>query len=223
MTKDTTGIYNLTKPVILAHPNLITARPFKDANGKEKGDPKYGCNFVLSPDHPDFAGLKAKAVQVARAKWPDRDLKELRFPFKDGSKEADKRKARKGDKYTGDAEYQRGQIVLPARSNYEPALAVIDGNPPRFVDLEGAARVANEKKFYFGCEVLAQVNFVAYNKTSDDTKDGVTAYLNQVVSLNRGKRLTSAQSAAETFKGYAGTVSAVDPTAGAELDDDIAF
>ena len=208
----TDGIYNLTKPVILAHPSLHEARPF-GKKGKETGEPKFSANFVFPPDHPDFAGLKQVAIAVAKARWPDRSPKELKFPFVDGTKQAEKRKE-KANK--DDGEYQRGMIVMAARSKYEPRLAGIENG--KVVDYVGPARIAAKSKFYFGVEVLAQFNFAAYDGVGANP-DGVTAYLNMVLTTNKGKRLTSAASAAETFKGYVGSASPEDPTQTDGLDD----
>ena len=88
------------------------------------------------------------------------------------------------------------------------------------VDYEGPAIALNIKKFFFGAEVYAQVNLVAY-KGVGANPDGVTAYLNMVVATGKGTRITSAKSASEVFSGYAGRVSDEDPTAGG--DDEIPF
>ena len=55
--------------------------------------------------------------------------------------------------------------------------------------------------------------------TDIDGKKQVSAYLNMVLSLNKGQRLGATRSAAEVFKGYAGQMTNIDPTD----DDDIPF
>lgn len=209
------GKFAITNPVILAHPHLFEAVAYK-SNGKEKGEPKFGGNLIITPG-PELDALKAKAAAVAKAKWPTRALGDLKFPFASGDKLADKRKAKSGK---DDGAYQRGKVVINAKSKYRPRLAIVANG--RIVDLEDEAAIAQHKsKFFFGAEVLAEVNFVAYENPE---KDGVTAYLNLVLATGKGTRIAGGASASEVFKGYQGSVSAEDPTAGAvELDDEIPF
>jgi Protein of unknown function (DUF2815) len=207
------GRYNLTKPVILAHPHLHEARAF-GKKGKETGEPKYSGNFVFDSDHPDLKELKVKAAAVARARWPGRDFKELKFPFVDGTKVADKRQAKSNK---NDADYARGKVVIAARSKYEPRLAAILNG--KIVDLEGDARIKEKGKFFFGAECFASFNFVPYDGIGENP-DGVTAYLDMVLVTGKGERIAGGASAAERFKGYAGAYTAEDPTDGAGMDDD---
>lgn len=212
--QQTDGRFAIMNPVILAHPHLFEAQAYK-ANGKEKGEPKFGANLVLTPG-PELDEMKKKAAAVAKAKWPTRALSELKFPFASGDKLADKRKAKSGK---DDGDYQRGKVVINARSKYRPRLAIVANG--RIVDLEDDAAIAQHKaKFFFGAEVLAELNFVAYENPE---KDGVTAYLNLVLATGKGTRIAGGASASEVFKGYAGSVSAEDPTGGVELDDEIPF
>lgn len=212
----TPGLYSLTKPVVMSHPNLFEARAF-GKKGKESGVPKFSANFVFPVDHPDLKPLKQLAAKIARAKWPDRDLKTLSFCFTNGDKLADKRKTAGKE----DGEFQRGKVVVAARSRYEPRLAGVENGKP--LDYEGPARLAAKGKFYFGVEVLAQVNLVAYDGVGNNP-DGVTAYLNMVFTTNKGERLGGGgQSAAEAFRGYIGSTTQEDPTAGAAVDDEIPF
>lgn len=210
------GLFSFTEPQRLTFPNVMEAKRVK-RNGKETGDPKYSANFEFLPDSEDFKAAQAKAIAVARAARPGVDLKELAFPFTSGDKLADKAKANKKDR-----EWSRGRIVLTARSKFEPGLAILEGG--QLVDYEGERRPMAKSAFYTGVEVLAQVNFQYYDAVDDNGKAGVTAYLNKVVSLKRGPKLTSGASAAETFKGYVGLTSdeSVLDTAGGD-EDQIAF
>lgn len=213
MAEETKGaVYNLTASVVMTFPNLLAPRKF-GKKGKESGDPKYSASFSLTPDSIDLKAMKALAAQVAKAKWPGRPFvdpsdktKNLLFPFTSGDKLADAAKAEKKDK-----EFYRGKIIMASRSKYQPRLYLLE-NPD--VALEGDALKAAGSKFYSGVLVLAQFNFVAYPGVGHNP-DGVTAYLNMVMSTNRGAKLGSTgPSAAEAFKGYIGTVSAEDPTGG---------
>ncbi len=214
MAENDIGLYNLTKPVILAHPNLAIARGF-GPKGKEKGEPKFGASFLFAPDSEDLKALKAVAAKVAKAKWPSRELKSLSFPFQSGDKLAERRKEKSGK---DDGDFQRGKVVLKAKSKYEPRLAGIEGG--KLVDYEGPARATSVSKFFFGAEVLAQFNFVAFEGTDND---GVTCYLNMVVATGKGTKIAGGPSAAETFRGYVGSSTTEDPTAGESLDDEILF
>jgi hypothetical protein len=213
MVDKTEGIFNLTAPVIMIHPGLFEARAV-GLKGQATGKLKFSASFMLKPEHPDLNALKELCAKVAKGRWPGRDLKELKFPLASGDKQADKAKSK-----SKDAEFQRGFIVLTARSQYQPRLAMIDGS--RIVDLEGPAILANKEKFFFGAEVLGQFNFASYQGVGDNP-DGVNAYLNLVLVTGKGKRIGgTAASAAEVFKGYMGSHSAEDPTAG--TDEGISF
>lgn len=204
------GIVNLTVPVVMIHPNLFVAKAFK-ARGKETGEPKYSASFLFTPDNPDFLSIKRAAKAVANARWPGRNVQELATPWTSGDKLADKRKA----KGKSDGEFQRGNFVMAARSKFQPRLAIIENG--RVVDLDENNLVPHKNKFYFGVEALAQFNLVAYEGVGQNP-DGVNAYLNMVLSTNRGKRLSSGSSAAEVFRGYVGSHSAEDPTGGDPRD-----
>ena len=212
------GLFTLTSIAVLDFPHLFEAKAFK-RNGKESGEPKFGANFIIPQDHPDLANLKATMARVAKAKWPSRSLGELKFPLTAGDKLADKRKAKAGK---DDADHMRGKLVLTARSKFPPALGGRENG--KDVDYDTEIKKSQAKtKFYSGCEVLAQFNFVAYEGGTGP--DGVTAYLQMVYTFNRGAKIAGAgRSAAETFRGYTGTATEEDPTGGWEqAGDEIPF
>lgn len=225
------GLLSLTVPVVMTFPNLLEAKSVQ-RGGKSTGDPKFSANFEFNTDHPDFPRVRAKILELANAKWPGRNfgaeaavvdasgLKRIPtflFPLTAGDKLADKAKENGKDR-----EFSRGKVVLVSRSKYEPGLAVIDGGA--IVDLEGPARVMAKSKFYSGVEVLAQFNFQAYDGVGETGADGVTAYLNKVLSTNKGTKLAGGgSSAADVFKGYIGTSSAVNPLGATEMNDEIPF
>ena len=229
---EVTGMFSLTVPAVMSFPHLLEPAKFK-RNGREQGEAKYGASFLfaIDPAHPDTAGIKSKVLEVAKAKWPGRDVAgdykagKLKLPFTSGDKLCDKRVAKlkaagKDDDHKGD--FQKGHLVLKAASKYAPNLAVIANG--KIVDLDGSNKEAFKGQFYFGVKALALFNFVAYDAIKDGENDGVTAYLQSVLSTNKGDRLSGGASAAETFKGYVGQISAEDPTAGSEeLSDDISF
>jgi hypothetical protein len=220
------GIFDITKPVVLLFPTIDKPRAF-GPKGKERGEPKFSAGFGLKigngPDDPDgqlLRDLKSKAAAVARAKWPGVDFKTLAFPWELGDRRADDAKAKGKDQ-----EFERGLVILTARSKFRPRLAGLENGKLVDYDNDDATVARIKPKFYFGTDCFAQVNLVAYDPVGSNGKPGVAAYLNQLVTLNRGKKLAGGQSAAETFKEYAGSVSDYDPTGGdnSGIDDDIPF
>jgi len=207
------GIYDTTVATpILWTDTLFSPKAFKDEKtGKEKGDPKYSAVVLFKADHPDVAAIKAKMAAVARAMWPDVDLKTISFPLKSGTKDNEKRVA-KGKKAR---DFMEGQVFITGRSKYAPRLSGIENG--KITDYEGAALLQAKSKFYGGVECLVEFNFVA-NEVDD--KRSVTAYLNLVFSTGNGKRIGGGKSGAETFKGYVGQPTTENPT---ELDDEIPF
>lgn len=182
----------------LVFPNLFEAKPFM-RNGKPAGEPKYGLTMLFAPN--DIAGLKAKAIEVAKAKWPGRDLKELAFPLKNGDSLAEKAEA-KGK----DGSFYRGTIVLKASSKFKPQVVGADRQP-----------ILDKDKVYSGCYGYAEINFVPYDAINDGAKDGVTAYVNFVMKSRDGQRVAG-RTAADVFAGIQGGTSNEDV-----LDDEIAF
>lgn len=207
------GVYSLTAPTVMAFPSLLEAKKFK-RNGKETGEAKFGGTFVFEPDAQDLKDMKALCARLAKGKWPGQELAKIKFPFKSGDKEIERRIAKlkkEGKEYKGENDFMKGKVVLKASSKYPPRLSVILNGKP--VDLDGDALKANAGKFYFGVQTLAQFNFVPYDAIEEGDSDGVTAYLNLVLSLNKGDKLTtSRQSAAETFSRYIGHSTEEDPT-----------
>lgn len=237
-TTENPGIFQVTKPVTGTFFNIVEAKSVT-RNGKPTGDPKFSANAEFEPDHPGLAALKAKLMEVAKAKWPNRNFAaEARtsitiknddgteeiikriptfvFPITSGTKLADDAKAKGKDR-----EFSRGKAVVTSRSKYRPNLAVLVGG--KLIDLDSDEAVkANARAFYSGVQCLFEFNVVAYEGVGETGADGVTAYLNKIVSLNSGTKVAGGgQSAAEVFKSYVGSNSDVDPTAG--LDDEIPF
>ena len=226
MTEKVDGIFNFAKPALLGPiPALDEPKAFM-RDGKAQGEPKYSASLSLDPESDDAKGLKALAVQVAKAAFPGRDIGadfragKFALPFQNGTKLADDRNAKRGAAgKSADGDWQRGKLVIQARSKFAPRLAVILNG--KVTDLDTPLLVQqNLKKFYFGAEVLAQLNLVAY-KGVGANPDGVTAYLNILMANGKGTPLSTARSAADVFSGYAGHATDEDPTKGAE--DDIPF
>ena len=185
----------------LVYPNLFEARAFV-RDGKPQGEPKYGLVMLFKPDEID--GMKSTAAGVAKAKWPGRDLKELKFPFKKGDAEAKKRED-KGK----DGSFYAGTVVIKASSKYQPQVVDMDRKD-----------ILDPKRVYSGVYAFAELNFVAYNGVGGG-QDGVTCYVNFVMISRKGDRIAG-KTADDVFSGVQGGDTNVDPT-GDDTDDDIPF
>lgn len=219
----TSGVFVIQRaPGILCFPeNLFTAKAF-ERNGKPQGEPKFGCQIVIGADHPDLADMKALIVKVANEASPGIDITAFGKPLNSGTKEADKRKAKKGAAYKNDAEFMRDKVVIKSRSKFPPVLCVIDNK--KLVELSDDALKAKYKtRFFFGAEVLVEITFVWYNAMKEGDKPGVTAYVNKVIATGGGTRLSTGTSAAEAFSGYLGKLSTESPLGGKVDDDEIPF
>lgn len=220
--------YTIQTPTMAAFVALVEARAFKRPGQKvasKEQKPNYGATFVFDPDSEELAAIKATIAQTFRARWPGRDLKGLLYGIKDGTKEHAKwaaKQVKNAKVDDGSRDWAKGKILFKTSSLFQPALSVVQ-NGIIGPDLEPDGIKVNAKAFYSGVEALAQMTFKTYEGT-DENPDGVKAYLDKFVSTNKGTRLKSGSSNASTFSGYAGKVSAQDPTAGlADLDDDIPF
>ncbi len=214
------GLYALTAPVTLLFPALVTPRKYK-VRGKETGEAKYGASFLVASDHPDLKPMKDHAIALAKAKWPGRDLGadvkggSFKLPWTSGDVmiARDNAKLQRENKPTSDRNaFMAGKVVFKASSKFPAVLSLLE-NGRMIENLQGAALEAAAGKFYFGCEVLAEFNFQPYDRVKEEDQDGVTCYLQQVVSLNKGTRLGGQiRSASDTFKGYVGASTLEDPT-----------
>lgn len=119
--------------------------------------------------------------------------------------------------------------IITASSQYDVSLARLEGG--KIVDIpdeEHARAQAGKDLFYPGAYVVPAVAFKAFRRKTMEAKDGVTAYLQNVLFIRKGERLAGAGGPAnnEVFDSYAG-YSDFDPTANApsnkDLDDDVPF
>lgn len=222
--------YTFTTPVRAGFLNVITARAFK-SQGKEKGEPRFDASFILAADNPDLVALKAKAGDLLKAAHPGKKLVmrrltqdeldsgsavEVSVPWKDGTKEADKAKGKGKDQ-----EFFRGHIVLKAASKFDPALSAIEGGKVVTYD-NPETRASLKRLFYAGAYFVPYLELNAYD-ARDDKPAGVNLRLKAVLFIKHGERIGGGVNAAEVFKGYAGTASAVDPGSNAADDDEIPF
>lgn len=215
-----------------SHANIVEPKAF-EKGGVKKGDPKYSALFIIEPENPDLARLKAEATAMLKAKANGKTIRarrltqeevdagtfvEVNVPWKSGDKEADRLKAKNnGDDSKGSI--YRGQVLLKASSKYQPALSAIEGG--KIVDFvtDEAKAVAGKKYFYSGAYLVPGFGLHWY-KGDEGKPDGVSLYFNAALFAKHGPRLGGrTHNAAEAFKGYIGNISQEDPTGGAASED----
>jgi hypothetical protein len=224
MSETKQGQFKFTTPVTLNHGHLFQARAFKGKNGQPTGKERFEADLEIDPSSPDADAMKRLALAVAKAKWPDRDFRgevaarTFQMPWQSGDVLADKAKAKSRD--GADVRVvSRGKLVVKARTEYAPRLAVLEGGS--VVDYLDERRPLAKEFFYNGVKVFAQVTFNAYEGVGSNP-DGVNAYLDMVVSTRRGERLKGqGQSPSEAFSAYAGRFTEEDPTGGVSSENDV--
>jgi hypothetical protein len=211
--------YELTAPAIALYPNLLEAKKVKK-NGREVGDAKYSLNIALALDHPDLLPMKKLCAKLALEKWPGRNLRlqapdpdALMFPFTDGTILADKAKAKVDARADGAklAEFNRGFIVIPCRSKFQPAMECFINGKATILDTP-ELRQLHKDKFFMGAECFVRLNFLAYDRADERGADGVTARLNMVSVTGKGTRIGGLP-AASMLGSAQGHATMEDPTA----------
>lgn len=170
-----------------------------DAIKKELGTFTNPADYYLACQSGVTAGKRAmqKAEFDAMGKTPDEV-----FAIKE---KAEKRAALYAP-YAG---------ILNASSQFDVSLARLEaGKVIDIPDEEHARAQAGKDLFYPGAYVVPAIAFKAFRRKTMEAKDGVTAYLQNVLFVRKGERLASAGGPAnnEVFGGFAG-YSEVDPTA----------
>jgi hypothetical protein len=226
--------FNFTTSHRVSYADILEPRSYQK-KGQPKGDPRYSGTFLIDPNDPDLAKLKAevnallianntsgKKLKVGRL-TEEQEAKnthvEIQVPWKSGDKEADRMKAAGKD-----GEVFRGLVLLKASSKYQPALAALDAG--KLLEFSTPESIAVSKKYFYSGAYLVPSVGLHYYKGDAGKPDGVSLYLNAVMFAKHGPRLGGRSvNAAETFKGYIGQIKDTDPTGGAseELDDEIAF
>lgn len=186
------------------YPHLFEPRQMQ-INGKPKGEPQYELEMLFTPD--SIGDMKAKALAVAKAKWPGRDFKAnpVKFPFKNG----DAQKAKIEAKGKKGGEHYAGLVVVRATTTFPPTVVGARGDP-----------ILDKSQVYGGCYGFAEVNFVAWPGNGDNIPDSVKAYLNAAMKSRDGERI-GGRDAKLIFAGVMGRQTQEDPTEG--LDDEIPY
>lgn len=215
------NVIQFSKPATMIYAWVVTP---KDRT-RFKAEPRYEATFLLEPDHPDLPAIKAILGKLAKEKFGT--TQGVEYSIKDGTKLADAAKA----EGKADREFMRGKVVLSSHSNthnskgdelYPPRLYVLqNGKAVAYRDDE---RQLASKFFYSGVDAVPTLAFVAF----DTNGKKVTAYLNEVLSFNRGDKIATGVDLEKKYgavmAAYAGKVSAENPAEGmAEAGEDIPF
>jgi hypothetical protein len=119
--------------------------------------------------------------------------------------------------------------ILTASSQFDVELARLEGGKIIDIPAEEHARAQAGKDFFYpGANVVPAVAFKAFRRKNMESKDGCTAYLQNVLFVSKGVRIAGSGGPAnnEVFGGFAG-YSDFDPLANApskdDLDDDVPF
>lgn len=225
--------FTTINPVVSIYPHVLEPSQYEDPVTKKKGKLEYSSQFLFPPTSPDFVALKSAVIAAIKAKWPGLDFAaaykagDLKMPWVSGDKKIEKVKAKlaaKNKEYGGNIDFMAGMMLVKAHTEkFPPQIGIIQGG--KVIDLVTAeAKTLHKSKFYSGVEAGFHVRISAYDGVGDDGKPGVTLYLQSFVSTGRGKQI-GGKVASQVFSGFAGKVSAEDPTTGKkdELDDEIPF
>lgn len=232
MAKSTASNLLLRSPMFrMSYPNLIEARPYKDANGP-KGEPRFDCECIFDPDALDKfmvrrgeewveANLKALMVEVAKAEWSGIDVKAavanhgLGWPIVSGDKKVETAAA-KGRK----AEHYAGKVILPVKSSnkFPPTLnRVKDGKIVELRRSDAADMTEAKELFQAGAFAKGSFNLKAVEMAGSKY---IVVYANAFLFVKPGPRIGGI-SAEERFGGVEGGESSYDPTEG--MDDEIPY
>lgn len=222
-----------------SYPNVITAKPYTDDQGK-KGEPRFSLDMIFDP--PDIKKFRAEdgsgnlvevgvdtlAVQLARERWPElADPAVLKaeltkgWPLIKGDLLAAKREAKKKD-----GEAFKGKIIIRSKSyeNVKPLLSFFDkaanNGKGAFRPLSRVSDVDMKKAEelfvggnYFGAELTMKATEVSGTKY-------ITFYINAVRFLADGEKF-GGKGMMDRFDGVYGGEAAHDPTEG--MNDEIPF
>src|SRR3990167_1161148 len=225
--------YTMTAPASMLYPTVIEPKAYAPPGTKAKPDAKksYSNSFYMLPDHPDVKAMKGQLVAAAKAKWPgpnsggELQAGRMQLPFTTGEKLIAKRTKKltaAGKEDDHKLDFLKGMVVFKASSDFPVALGVrVKGQGD--IDVTAENKGIHKDAFYTGCLGLGAFSYRAYDAIKESDNPGVKAYLDMVHSLNHGPRIKiDGRSAADTFKGVAGSAVGEDPTTGG-LDEEIPF
>jgi hypothetical protein len=199
--------------------DLLVPSTFKDPATGRTGKTEYIVKVILDPASEDFKKLRTVFIESARSKWPNADnafLNALVKPFKNGDAVNAAAKEKNKEGY----DFLAGKVLYTAKSINPPTLSYLD-NKGNLVDAENEQQRAQWKRLaYDGSEAYINTTLVPYQVGT--SAPCVSAYVNNVLVLGRGPRLSGSPASSEVFSKYIGQTTDENPLAG-QANDDIAF
>ena len=144
MTEKTEDLVLMLVNVRLAFPELWTPSQVQG-----KGKPAFSATFLLPPEHPDIAKVKAAIAACAKAKWGDQAAEILPLLLA-----GDKVCLHNGD-MKANLEGYKGNMFVSARTPTRPLVIGQDRSP----------LTESDGKPYSGCFVNAQIALWAQQNT----------------------------------------------------------
>lgn len=145
-----------------------------------EGKPRYGCSFLLDPNHPQLAEIRAKMLAVANEKWKAKAAgiyatleKKDKLALHDGN-----------DKPNYDGYPGNFYLSAAAQETAKPTVL----NPDRTPFIEGSG----QKRIYSGCFVNASIELWAQDNQYGQR---VNATLRGVQFLRDGDSFSAARPA----------------------------
>lgn len=192
MTAENTNILKLKNVRLAFAHGLFEARSI---NG---GSAKYNCSFIIPKDHPQIAEIKAKIMEVAKAKWGAKAEAILR-----DSKGAGKYPLHDGDVEKSSTKGYAGNYFVNANADDRPTLLQRDAKTPV---------VKGDGILYSGCQVNASVDVWAQDNSNGKR---VNFGLRGVMFKSDGDKLAGGGGAADVSE-------FADLAEGADDEDDLA-
>lgn len=140
------------KNVRLAFPSIFETSSFGE------GEPAYSAKFIIPPDHPQAAELKAAVLAVAKEKWGEKGesvLKLLKEDKKVAFIEGPYKNKKTGEVYAG----FEGNWTLSTRNGGKSPMK------PSAFDAQNKAVEASDGVIYNGCFVDASIELYPQDNT----------------------------------------------------------
>lgn len=232
--------YRLVKPARLLYSSVAQKSAPKLKSGGT-AEPKYGGTFgIEKEDFDEIVKLEVRAIKSETGNFTNpadyylactsgetaakRVIQAAEFDAQSATPDEALKIVEKAEKRA--EMYRQYAGILVAASKYDVELCRLENG--KIIDIDVSTdtnrAMAAREYFYGGAYVVPAVAFSGYRRKKLEDRDGVTAYLQNVLFVRKGDRIGGlAPSNKEVFGGF----SDYDPTLGGaatdDLDDDVAF